>query len=196
MPGLLVLICGLAVFFAPHVFITFRERRAAVIARWGEGPYKFAFSLVSLLGLVLIIYGFGLYRSTGWVDVWSPPRWTRHLADLLMLPAIILLVAAYAPGVIKRTVKHPMLVAVKLWASAHLIANGDLGSIVLFGSFLAWAVYDRIAVKRRETAGEVPHPFTGSWRNDVAALVVGTLVYLAIGFTFHPLFIGVPAFGG
>ncbi|HEY0441951.1 MAG TPA: NnrU family protein, partial [Xanthobacteraceae bacterium] len=174
---------------------TLRDRRAALIARIGDGPYKALFSIVSALGLALIIYGFALYRATGWIDVWYPPRWTRHVTDLLMWPAVIMILAAYVPGHIKHTLKHPMLAGVKLWAFAHLIANGDLGSIILFGSILAWAVYDRIAVKRREPQGAAVSPSPVSWRNDIVAVVVGTLVYLALGFVFHPVVIGVPAFG-
>ena len=114
-----------------------------------------------------------------------------------MWPAIVLIFAAYLPGHIKRVTKHPMLAGVKLWALAHLITNGDLGSILLFGSLLAWAVYARIAVKRREAGGEArPAVAAGGWRNDAIALAVGTLAYLALGFTFHPSVIGRPAFGG
>jgi uncharacterized membrane protein len=103
-------------------------------------------------------------------------------------------VAAYIPGDIKRTLKHPMLVGVKLWALAHLLSNGDLGSIVLFGSVLAWAVFDRISLKRRSDPGGPPIP-VGGRRNDYIAIAVGTLLYLALGFVFHPLVVGVPAFG-
>ena len=191
--GLAVMIAGLVVFLGAHAFVAQREHRAAVIARWGEGPYKLAFSLVSAIGLALIVYGFARYRASGWIDVWYPPAWTRHVAVALMLPAVILFVAAYVPGQIKRALKHPMLAGVKLWALAHLIANGDLGSIVLFGSILAWAVYDRISLKHRTDPGAPPIPI-GGWRNDAIAVVVGILVYLALGLTFHPIVIGVPAF--
>jgi uncharacterized membrane protein len=112
----------------------------------------------------------------------------------LVWPAIILVTAAYIPGNIKRTLKHPMLAGVKLWAFAHLLSNGDLGSIILFGAILAWAVYDRISLKRRTDAGAPPIP-VGGWRNDALAVVVGTILYLALGFVFHPLVIGVPVFG-
>ena len=191
--GLLVLVIGLAVFIGAHVFITFRDARAAAIARMGEGPYKGLFSLVALIGILLIGYGFGLYRATGWVDVWYPPAWMRHVTVALTWPAIVLVVAAYVPGEIKRRLKHPFLVGVKLWALAHLLANGDLGSIVLFGSILAWAVYDRITLKRRSDPGAPPIPI-GGYGNDVVAFTVGTLVYLAFGLWFHPWVIGVDAF--
>jgi len=194
--GLALMILGLAVFFAPHVFTTRRDARAAVIALIGEGPYKGLYSLVSIIGVILIGWGFARYRAGEWIDVWNPPAWTRHVTVALTWPAIIFIVAAYIPGNIKRALKHPMLVGVKLWAVAHLISNGDLGSIILFGAILAWAVFDRISLKRRPEAGAgAPAIPAGGWRNDVVAAIVGTLVYLALGFVFHPLVIGRPVFG-
>ena len=191
--GLAVLVIGLALFIGAHVFATIRKPRADVVARIGEGPYKGLISVASLLGLVLIVYGFAAYRAHGYIAIWDPPPWTRHVTVALMWPAIVCVTAAYIRGNIKRALKHPMLVGVKLWAAAHLIANGDLGSIVLFGAILAWAVYDRITLKRRTDPGAPPLP-EGGWRNDVIAVVVGTLLYLALGFWFHPYVIGVPAF--
>ena len=192
--GLAIMILGLAVFIAPHVFVTRREARAGLIARIGEGGYKGLFSLVSIVGVILIAWGFARYRATGWIDVWSPPGWMHHVTVALMWPSIIFIAAAYIPGNIKRALKHPMLVGVKLWAFAHLLNNGDLGSIVLFGAILAWAVFDRISLKRRTDPGAPPIPI-GGWGNDILAIVVGTLVYLALGLVFHPLVIGVPVFG-
>jgi uncharacterized membrane protein len=192
--GLAILVLGLAVFLGAHIFVTLRGARAAVIARIGEGPYKGVMSLLSLAGLILIGYGFGQYRAIGWIDVWSPPGWTYYVTQLLMWPASICVVAAYIRGNIWRTLKHPMLVGVKTWAVAHLISNGDLGSIVLFGSFLAWAVYDRITLKHRTDPGAPAIP-VGGHRNDTIALVVGTILYLALGFIFHPIVVGVPVFG-
>jgi uncharacterized membrane protein len=192
--GLAILILGLAVFIGAHVFVSMRGERAALIARIGLGPYKGLFSLVSLVGLVLIVVGFGQYRATGWIDVWDPPAWTRHVALPLVWLAFICVIAAYVQGNIKRVLKHPMLVGVKLWALAHLIANGDLGSIVLFGSILAWAVYDRITVKHRTDQGGLPQ-YDGGWKNDAVAFVVGSIIFFAFGYVFHPLWIGVPVFG-
>ncbi len=192
--GLAVEIIGLVVFLGAHVFVSMRGHRAALIAKLGEGPYKGLFSLVSVVGLVLIGYGFARYRAEGLIPLWYPPAWTRHIVEAAMWPASIALVAAYIPGDIKRVLKHPLLVAVKIWAAAHLCANGDLGGIILFGSVLAWAVYDRITLKRRSDAGSPPIP-VGGRRNDIIAIVVGTIVYLALGFVFHPIVIGVPAFG-
>ena len=192
--GLAVLVIGLVAFLGAHGFVTCRGQRAAVIARIGERPYKGLFALVSLIGLILIGYGFGQYRATGWIDVWHPPRWTYYVTQFLMWPASICVVAAYIRGDIWRALKHPMLVGVKTWAVAHLISNGDLGSIVLFGSFLAWAVFDRITLKRRTDPGAPPIPADGR-RRDWIAIAVGTLLYLALGLVFHPIVVAIPVFG-
>ncbi|MFY9898063.1 MAG: NnrU family protein [Xanthobacteraceae bacterium] len=192
--GLTLEILGLVIFLGMHVFVTMRDHRAALVARIGELPYRGLFSLVSIVGIVLIGYGFAAYRAAGPIMVWYPPVWTRHIVVALMWPASIMVAAAYIPGNIKRVLKHPMLVGVKTWAFAHLCANGDLGGIILFGSVLAWAVYDRITLKRRKDAGAPPIPVGGA-KNDIIAIVVGTIIYLALGFVFHPIVIGVPAFG-
>jgi uncharacterized membrane protein len=192
--GLTLEILGLVIFLGTHVFVTMRDHRAALVARIGELPYRGLFSLVSIAGIVLIGYGFAAYRAAGPIMVWYPPVWTRHIVVALMWPASIMVAAAYIPGNIKRVLKHPMLVGVKTWAFAHLCANGDLGGIILFGSVLAWAVYDRITLKRRKDAGAPPIPVGGA-KNDIIAIVVGTIIYLALGFVFHPIVIGVPAFG-
>lgn len=191
--GVALLVIGLAVFLGSHVFVSLRDQRANLVKKLGEGSYKGLFSLVSLLGLGLIIYGFIRYRAEGLIPVWSPPAFLRHVTELLMWPAFILVVAAYVPGHIKRVLRHPMLAGVKLWAFAHLLVNGDLGGILLFGSILAWAVYDRISLKRRPDPGGPPIPVGGA-KNDIIAVLVGTLVYLAVGFVFHPL-AGLPVFG-
>ena len=192
--GLALLILGLIVFLGVHVLTSLRAPRAQLVARLGEGPYKIIYSVIAIVGFVLIIVGYGQYRAGGWINVWYPPPWTRHVAALLIWPAFVFVVAAYVRGDIARILKHPMLVGVKLWAAAHLIANGDLGSIILFGAVLAWAVYDRISLKRRTDPGAPPFPYGGR-RNDVIAVVVGTIIYLAFGLVFHPLWIGVPVFG-
>lgn len=192
--GLAILIFGLVLFIGMHVFVTHRDHRAALVARIGEGPYKALFSLLSIIGVVLIGWGFARYRASEWIDIWYPPAALRHVTVLLMWPAVICVTAAYVPGDIKRWLKHPMLVGVKLWAFAHLLANGDLGSIILFGSILGWAVYDRISLKHRTDPGSLPIP-TGGRKNDVIAIIVGTILYVALGLVFHPLVIGVPAFG-
>ena len=192
--GLAILVAGLAVFIGSHVFVTMRPARAALIGHIGELRYKGAMALLSLVGLILIGYGFARYRATGWVDIWSPPRWTYFITEFLMWPASILVVAAYIRGNIWRVLKHPMLAGVKTWAVAHLISNGDLGSIILFGSFLGWAGYDRMTLKHRADAGTPPIP-EGGRRNDLIAIAVGTVLYLLLGLVFHPLVVGRPVFG-
>ncbi|MHC2335095.1 NnrU family protein [Bradyrhizobium sp. USDA 4454] len=192
--GLLVMILGLVLFLGIHVLTSLRDLRAGIVTAMGEGAYKGVYSLVSFAGLALIIWGFGHYRATGWIDVWTPPTAFKHIAVALMLPAVILVVAAYIRGRIYTTLKHPMLAGVKLWAFAHLLANGDLGSIILFGSFLGWAVYDRISLKRRADAGAPPIPVGGP-TNDLIAIAVGVIVYLALAFAFHAVVIGVPVMG-
>ncbi len=192
--GLLVMIVGLALFLGVHMLSTQRKVRAQIVATSGEGGYKIGYSLVSVAGLALIIWGFAHYRASGMWDVWTPPVAFKHIAVALMLPAVILVVASYIRGRIYTTLKHPMLAGVKLWAAAHLLANGDLGSMILFGSFLAWAVLDRISLKRRSDAGAPPIP-AGGPANDLIAVAVGVVAYLALGFAFHPVVIGVPVFG-
>lgn len=188
------MIAGLALFLGVHLVTTQRDLRARLIANYGESVYKIAYTAISFAGLALIVWGFANYRATGWIDVWSPPRVMKHIALALMLPAVIMLVSAYIRGRIYTTLKHPMLAAVKLWAVAHLLANGDLGSIILFGSFLAWAVFDRISLKRRGDTGGPPIP-VGGVGNDVIAVAVGIVAYLALGYAFHPVVIGVSVFG-
>ena len=147
---------------------------------------------MSLIGLALIVLGFyKLQLHPGKNPIlWDPPIWTRHLALALMLPAMIALVATYVPSHIHVMLKHPMLVAIKIWALAHLLANGDLASLVLFGSFLAFAVYDRISVKRRGDLGPLGKG-GGPWINDVIVVVLGIALYAAIVLYLHQLVIGV-----
>lgn len=192
--GLAVMILGLVLFLGTHVVTMKRDLRAQIIESTGESIYKIAYAIVSVAGLALIVWGFAEYRATGWIDVWTPPKAFKHITVALMLPAVILVVASYIRGRIYATLKHPMLAGVKLWAVAHLLANGDLGSIILFGSILAWAVLDRISLKRRADAGAPPIPVGGA-SNDMIAVAVGVVAYLALGYVFHPVAIGVPVFG-
>ncbi len=194
-----LLVTGLVLFIGVHVVTMLRELRASLIARLGEGGYKGLYSLVSFAGLIAIVWGYAQYRAGGYIPVWEPPRWARHLAWTLMLPVFPLLIAAYAPGRIKAAMKHPMLVAVKLWALAHLLANGDLGSILLFGSLLAWAVADRISLKRRTEQSEVvraqaPDAATAI-RNDLIAVGGGLALYAAVLLWLHPILFGVSVLG-
>lgn len=181
-------ILGLIIFFGVHLVPTLPDLRGRLVARAGEGPFKGLFSLVAIIGLVLIIWG---YRDAPIVPVWDPPFWTRHVTMLLMIPAAILVVAAYVPGQIKAKLKHPFLAGVKLWAFAHLLANGDLASILLFGAFLAYGVYDRIFVKRRQERGLLTVKAEGPVRNDILAVGIGLAAYALIVVWLHPFF-GVP----
>jgi uncharacterized membrane protein len=192
--GLLVMTIGLVLFLGVHTLTTQRGLRARCIASMGEGGYKIGYAVASFLGLALIVWGFAHYRAGGMIPVWSPPAFLRHINVALMLPAVILVAASYLRGRIYTAVKHPMLAGVKLWAFGHLLANGDLGGIILFGAFLAWAVFDRISLKRRADAGAPPIP-VGGVTNDVIAVVVGIIAYLALAFAFHPVVIGVPVIG-
>jgi uncharacterized membrane protein len=192
--GLLVIIVGLILFLGVHTLTTQRGLRAQCIASLGEGGYKIAYAFASFAGLALIVWGFAHYRADGMIPVWSPPTFLRHLNIALMLPAVILVVASYIRGRIYTAVKHPMLAGLKLWAFGHLLANGDLGGIILFGSFLAWAVFDRISLKHRADAGAPPIP-VGGVTNDAIAVAVGVVAYLALAFAFHPVVIGVPVIG-
>ncbi|MBI5262773.1 MAG: NnrU family protein [Bradyrhizobium sp.] len=198
--GLAVMILGLVLLLGAHVFTTRRKARAQLIATIGDGTYKILYSLVSLAGLALIVWGYASYRSAGIIDVWehlvpaNVMRVLKHIALALMLPAVILVVASYIRGRMFTTLKHPMLAGIKVWAAGHLLANGDLGSIILFGSFLAWAVYDRISLKYRADSGAPPIP-VGGVTNDLIAVVIGFVAYLALLFAFHPVVIGVPVVG-
>jgi uncharacterized membrane protein len=186
-----LLILGVVVFIGAHLLTRARGLRAALIARLGEAPYRIGYSLVSALGLVLIVAG---WRAAPYVELWSPPAWTRHVTILLMWPVFVLIFSAYLPGHIRAKAKHPMLAGVKLWAAAHLISNGDLASVILFGSLLAWGVAARVLLKRAERR-EGPPPRPASWQNDIVAIVIGTAVYALFGAFLHPLLIGKPAFG-
>lgn len=183
-----ILIVGLVLFLGVHsLAIVSPSLRARTIQRSGERVWKGLYALVSLVGFALICYGFGLARQAP-VILYSPPTWLRHLTLLLMLPVFPLLIAAYLPGRIKTWAKHPMLAAVKLWAFAHLLANGSLADVLLFGGFLAWAVMDRISMKRRSAPQVLRTAPPGPW-NDAIAVVLGLAIYaLLIGWAHVRLF--------
>jgi len=182
-----LLIVGLVLFLGVHsVAIAAPGLRARTVDRWGEGAWKGLYALVSLIGFVLLCYGFGLARQSP-VVLYSPPVWLRHAALIVMLPVFPLLLAAYLPGRIKSAAKHPMLAAVKFWAFAHLLANGSLADVLLFGGFLGWAVMDRISLKRRPAQALRTAP-PRSW-NDWIAVVLGLAIYaLLIGWGHARLF--------
>ena len=183
-----LLIFGLVLFLGVHsVAIVSPTLRARAIQQLGERAWKGSYALVSLVGFVLICYGFGLARLAS-VIVYTPPTWASQVALIVMLPVFPLAVAAYLPGRIKTAVKHPLLAAVKYWAFAHLLANGSLADILLFGGFFAWAVLDRISLKRRSAPQVLRTAPPGPW-NDVIAVVLGLAIYaLLIGWAHARLF--------
>lgn len=189
---MLLLLLGIVIFLGIHLVPTATDLRAGIAARFGEGAYKVGFSLVSLIGLVLIVYGYHKLQMTPDKNVvlWEPPAALRHVAVALMLPAMIFLVASLVPSRIRTALKHPMLIAIKTWALAHLLANGDLASMILFGSFLAYAVYDRISVKRRNAGSPIsvlpPKPI-----NDVIVVAAGIALYAVLLFWAHQHLFGV-----
>ncbi len=184
------LILGLVLFLGAHAAIMLRDFRANIVAKIGTNGWRAGVSLAAFVGLVLIAYGFSEYRAQGYIQLYEPPFFLRHLALLLNLPVFVLIFAAYLSGHIKAKLKHPMLVAIKLWALAHLCANGDLGSVLLFGSIMIWAVLARIAIKRREMP-EPPVSQAVSVRNDLIALLLGIAVYLLLIMGLHKALIGV-----
>lgn len=185
---MLILIVGLILFLGIHsVRMVAPGWRDGVIATRGEGIWKGIYSLVSLLGLVAIVWGYGAARQVAPV-LYAPPQWLSHVTLVLMWPALILLVASQMPaGKIKKAVKHPMILAVKIWAFAHLLANGDLASLLLFASFLPWGVWNRIDVKRR---GD-PVFESVTVRSDIIACVVGTAIYVWLVVQGHAWLFGV-----
>ena len=186
-----LLIAGIALFMALHVVPTAPNVRAELRGKMGPSGYLLVFSIISLVSLIMIAKGYGDARSAGRVQLWYPPAFMRHITLALMLPAFILLAAAYIPSRIRTAVKHPMLTAIKIWALGHLLVRGDLASVVLFGSFLAFGVFDRISVKKRGALGPLGAA-TGTARGDVLAIVVGTLAYVVMLLWGHWALIGVP----
>lgn len=190
---MLVLILGIIIFLGVHsVRIVAPEWRLAKMEQWGDNAWKGLYSVVSLVGFVLIVWGYGIARPDAPI-LYEPPAWMKHVTELLMLFAFIFLGVYIAkPGKMKPALKHPMLIAIKTWALAHLLANGDLASLILFLSFLAWAVVDRIAIKRQERAGlAAPYIVPGPASNDVIAIVIGLVLYGLFVWKLHELLIGV-----
>ncbi len=187
------LILGLVLFLGMHsVRMLAPGFRSSFIADRGENAWKGLYSVVSIVGFVLIIWGFGTARGEGPV-LYVLPFWFSHITLLLMLVSFIMLAAAYVPsGRIKPAIKHPMLLAVKLWAFGHLLSNGDLASVLLFGSFLVWAICDRISESRREREGLTTPPEPGPIRNDAIVVVIGVVAYVLFVWKLHEWLIGVP----
>ncbi|MCC5857575.1 MAG: NnrU family protein [Ectothiorhodospiraceae bacterium] len=188
---MLIMIIGLLIFLGAHsVRIVAEDWRTAQIQRMGELPWKAAYSLVSIFGLAIAIWGFGQMRlDPTWV--WFPPVGLRHAVSLFMIPAFILLVAAYMPrNHIRAKLGHPMLLAVKLWALSHLLANGRLGDIIFFGAFLVWAVFCFRAARRRSPA---PATEPSSMGSTIATVVIGLVAYYVFAMYLHIPITGMPA---
>lgn len=185
-----LLIAGLVLFLGIHSLVIFAPgAREGLVRKLGPNGWRAMHSLFSVLGLVLIFVGYGQARQAP-VFLYTPPAWARHVTFALMLPVFPLIFAAYFPGRIRAALKHPMLVAVKTWALAHLLSNGTLADVLLFAGFLAWAVANRISLKRRAPTLKVaatPRP-----RNDVIAVVLGLGLYVATLLWLHRLVIGMP----
>ncbi len=190
-----MLILGLVLFLGVHSVRIFADDwRSQTIAKRGEGAWKGLYSLLSILGFGLIIWGYGLARQQP-VVLWMPPVAMRHIASLLTLIAFILLVAAYVPrNGIKARLHHPMVISVKVWAFAHLLSNGNLADIVLFGAFLVWAVLDFRAARGRDRAAQTVYP-AGKPMATVITVVVGTVAWVGFALWLHGLLIGVRPFG-
>jgi uncharacterized membrane protein len=184
-----LLITGLILFFATHsISIVNNPWRKRMVAKRGEWSWKGMYSLVAIIGIVLIVKGYGLARLEPLL-LYTSPSWLRHVAMVLLLPVFPLLLAAYLPGRIQRTVKHPMITAVALWAVAHLMVNGTLADILLFGTFLVWAIVDRISLQYREALPAPSAPTTVI--NDVLVIILGIAIYGAFVLWLHALLIGV-----
>ena len=193
--SLAMLIIGLALFLGVHAFTMQRRVRGRLMARIGEGPYRGLYSLVSITGLVLIIYGYGAYRSSGMIPLWNPPAFLRHITFLLMLIAFVLLAATYPPSHIKRWVRHPMITAVILWSVGHLLVRGDLGSVLMFGGFLLWGILARVSMERRAREAAPSAAVMQReprWQTDLMVVAVGIVAYFAFVIWGHPWLIGVP----
>ena len=192
---MIYLLAGLILFLGVHSMRVFADDwRTATIARIGAGKWKGVIALASVAGFVLIVYGYGVARQTP-VDLWFPPPWAKHLTTLLMIPVFILLAASNPkPSHIKAALKHPMTLSVKLWAIAHLISNGRVADVILFGSFLIWAVLVFIAARKRDRRLGTSYAAVGV-KFDVIAVVIGLVAYAVFAVFLHAWLIGVRPFG-
>ncbi len=187
-----LLLLGLALFLGVHSISIFAEDFRNRMAVKSDIGWQAAYGLLSLAGILLIVRAYADARLEPTL-LYVTPTWLRHVAALLMLPVFVLFFAPYFPGRIKTVTKHPQLIAVKLWAVSHLLVNGMLADVILFSSFLAWAVVDRISMKRREPRGVPGLPQAGI--NDVIVIVVGLGAYVGFAFWLHAAWIGVAPFG-
>ena len=190
-----LLILGLILFLGVHsTRIVAEGWRSAQVARLGPNGWKGAYSVASLVGFVLIVYGFGLARQAPTV-LWTVPTGLKHVASLLTLVAFVFLVAAYVPrNGIKAKLHHPMILGVKTWALAHLVSNNTLADLLLFGSFLLWSVFSFRAARARDRAAGTVYP-AGTLVATAITVVVGLVAWAAFAFWAHGAWIGVRPFG-
>ncbi len=189
---MLQFIVGLALFFGMHSMSIIALPLRDKLAERSELGWKLLYGGVSLVGIILISKGYAELRQSATL-LYVSPIWVRHLAVILLLPTFILFLAPYFPGRLSNVVKHPQLVAVKIWAVSHLLVNGTLVDVLLFGSFLLWAVADRISMKSR-VVRSVPSA-AQSKANDVIVVVIGLAVYVATIFWLHEMLVGVNLLG-
>ena len=192
---MIYLLSGLVLFLGIHSVRIFADDwRTARLAQLGAGTWKGLYSLASIIGFVLIVYGYGLSRQAP-VNLWMPPMWTRHVTALLTLPVFILLAAAYVPGTrIKARLKHPMMLGVKLWALAHLLSNGRLDDVLFFGGFALWAALAFRAARQRDRQQGLTYQTAGPAR-DFIVVAIGLVAWVAFAFYLHGALIGVRPFG-
>ena len=188
---MLVLILGLVIFLGVHSVRIFADGwRRSTVSRLGDGPWKGIYSVASIVGFVLIIWGYGMARQDP-VLLWISPKWLHDVAILLNLVAFVLFAAYLVPaGWLKARLGHPMILSVKVWAFAHLLANGTLADLFLFGAFLVWAIADFVASRRRDRAAGTVR-IAGPIRNDALAVVVGFAIWAALLWRVHEWVIGV-----
>ncbi len=181
---MLLLLLGLVLFLGAHSTRVFAEGwRGATIARIGEERWKGLYSVVSIVGLVLLIWGYA--RARGEMPLWSPPEFLRYATIALMLPALVILVAARVPrNAIKAKLHHPQILGVKLWAFAHLLSNGNLADVLLFGGFLAWAILSFSAARKRDRAAGTAYP-PGTARGTVLCVIAGLAIYATFLLGLH-----------
>ena len=193
--AMMYLIAGLVLFLGVHSTRVFaNDWRSQTLARIGEKPFKGVYALLSLAGFALLLWGYGQARQQG-VMLWNPPTATRHIAALLMLLSFVLLAATYVPGnQIKAKLHHPMVLGTKVWALAHLLANGSLANTVLFGSFLVWSVVLFAASRKRDRLEQIVYP-AGTAGMTVVTVVAGIAAWAAFAFWLHRVLIGVSPFG-
>lgn len=187
---MILFVVGLLLFLGVHSTRVFAEGwRGATIARIGEGPWKGIYSVVSIAAFVLLVWGYG--RARHQMPIWDPPQAMHYLTVLLMVPAFVLFVAAYVPrNGIKAKLHHPQVLSVKLWAFAHLLSNGNLADVLLFGGFLAWAILSYSAARKRDRAAATVYP-PGTLQGTIVCVVVGLAIYAAFLFGLHTWLIGV-----